>query len=195
MTRARVFAQADEIAGRVHELAAHIVEESRGDVLLVTKLKGGLMFVADLVRHLPPDVSVDFVALTPYASVERPPGIARLVKDLDATVTGRHVIVVEDVVDTGLSVAFLLRHLAERDPASVRICTLLDREDKRIADVPVAWRGFALGDEYLVGYGLDFLGLYRNVPCLVSIDELDELRAEPHGLIPTLREWGVWRSP
>jgi len=99
---------------------------------------------------------------------------------------------VEDVVDTGLSLSFLLRNLEARDPVSLRICTLLDRAPKRLVELPIAYRGFELDGEFLVGYGLDLLERYRNLPCLVAIEDLEALRADPLALVPYLRRWKVW---
>lgn len=188
-----MFADADTIAATVRGLAGEIRGRGDDDLLLVTKLTGGLWFLADLVRSLRM-VEVDFVAMAAYPGPEQPPGVARLVKDLERPIAGRRVVVVEDVVDTGLSLQFLLNRMRALDPASIEVCALLDRQDKRLVDVPVAFRGFPLGDEYLVGYGLDFLGLYRNLPLLVVIDDIDALRAEPLALADELRERGVWTT-
>jgi hypoxanthine phosphoribosyltransferase len=190
MTRVgRILIDRETLQRRVAELGREIASDGPDDVLLVTMLKGAVPFMADLIRWLPPAVTVDFLAVNPYD--ESHAQQARLVKDLDQPLGDRHVLVVEDVVDTGLSLSFLLRTLEARDPASLRVCTLLDRESKRLVELPIAYRGFTLGDEYLVGYGLDFLGLYRNLPCLVSVD-LHALRAEPLALVERLREWGIW---
>ena len=188
----RIFIDADTLKARVDGLGGEIASDGPDDLLLVTVLKGGVVFLADLVRRLVPAVEVDFLALTPYAEGEHPPGVARLVKDLDRALLGRHVLLVEDVVDTGLTLSFILRMLEEREPASLRVCTLLDRAEKRIVDLPIAYRGFTLGDEYLVGYGLDFFGLYRNLPCLVAVDDLEALQADPLALVGSLGAWGVW---
>jgi hypoxanthine phosphoribosyltransferase len=190
----RVYLTEEALRSRLDELGAEIASQAPGDLLAITTLKGGVPFLADLVRRLPPTVVVDFLALAPFPGGEKPPGVARLMTDLVEPVSGRHVLVVEDVVDTGLSLAFLLRVLEEREPASISVCALLDREHKRIVDTPVAFRGFTLGDEYLVGYGLDFLGLYRNLPCLVAVDDIDGLRADPLALTPVLRALGVWAA-
>lgn len=191
---ARLFAGPHELRRRVEELGSDVAKSASRDLLLVTMLHGGVPFLADLVRHLSPTVEVDFMRLSPYEEGEHPPGTARIVKDLDQPIVGRDVLVVEDVVDTGLSLGFLLRNLNDRDPASVRICTLLDRATKRLVDVPVAHRGFEIASEFLVGYGLDFLGLYRNVPALVAVDDLEALRDDPFAVVSYLREWGIWQG-
>lgn len=189
---ARIFASREGLGERIRALGSQIEADDGDDLLLVTMLHGGVWFLADLVRTLPPTVEVDFLRLSPYAEGEHPPGAARILKDLDQPVTGRDVLVVEDVVETGLSLGFLLRNLEEREPARIRICTLLDRAAKRLVDLPVVYRGFELTDEYIVGYGLDFLGLYRNLPCLVAIEDLEVLRRDPFTLEAHLREWGLW---
>lgn len=188
----RVLIGADEVAARVRELGDRIAAECPENLLVVAMLKGGFVFLADLLRRLGPSAQVDFLGLARYAGEERPPGAARILKDLETSITGRDVMLVEDVVDTGLSISFLVRTLAEREPASLRVCTLLDRAEKRLVDAPIAYSGFNLGDEYVVGYGLDFLGLYRNVPCLVAVDDLEGLHADPLALAGELREWGIW---
>jgi hypoxanthine phosphoribosyltransferase len=189
---AHLFTSPEEITARVGQLGEQIMEEGPEDVLLVTMLHGGVPFLADLVRTLSPAVEVDFMRLSPYSESEHPPGAARIVKDLDHPASGRHVVIVEDVVDTGLSLAFLIRNLEAREPSSVRVCTLLDRASKRVVDLPIAFRGFEIGDEFLVGYGLDLAGLYRNLPCLVAIDDLEALREDPNRLLPLLDAWSIW---
>lgn len=188
----RLLVAPGELRQRVRALGAEIAAAEPSDLLLVTLLQGGLMFLADLVRYLSPSIEVDFLRLSPYAEGEHPPGMARIVKDLDHPCVGRNVLVVEDVVDTGLSLSFLLRNLEAREPATLRVCTLLDRASKRLVDLPIAYRGFELGNEYVVGYGLDILGYHRNLPCLVEVTDLEALREDPLLLDAHLRDWGVW---
>ena len=187
-----MFVDVDRLQQRVRELGAEIVRDGPDDVLLVTLLNGGLWFMSDLARRLTPDVEVDFLRLSPYPTGENPPGSARIVKDLDRPVGGRHVLIVEDVIDTGLSLAFLMRRLEASEPASIRVCTLLDRTPQRIADLPIAYRGFEIDKEYLVGYGLDVFGYYRNLPALIAIEDLDALRSDPLKLVDELVEEGIW---
>lgn len=153
---------------RVAELAADITEAYRGtEPILVTVLKGGTFFLADLVRLIGLPLQVDFLAITSYGQG----GTARILKDLDWDVAGRHVLLVEDIVDTGLTLAYLLQVIAARAPASLRVCTLLDRSVRRIADLPLDWVGFEVGDEYLVGYGLDLDERLRNVPAVLVVHD------------------------
>ena len=168
------------LAERVTELAADITVAYAGTApVLVTVLKGGAIFLADLARSIALPLEVDFLAITPYGDG----GTARIVKDLDHDIRGRHVLLVEDIVDTGLTLAYLLRVLAERAPASLRVCTLLDRRVRRIAELPLDWVGFAVGDEYLVGYGLDLDGRLRGVPAILAVRDVDVARSDPEGVV------------
>lgn len=167
------------LRARVGELGAEITAAYRGTrPLLVTVLRGGVFFLADLVRHVRLDVEVDFLALSRY---ERG-GMVRIVKDLEGDIGGRHVLLVEDIVDTGLTLAFLLRVLAARAPASLRICALLDRSVRRIAELPLDFVGFEVGDEFLVGYGLDLDGRLRNLPGIIAVHDRQALRAGPEAV-------------
>lgn len=152
--------------------------------MLVGLLKGSVVFLADLARALTVDVTVDFLAVSSY---QRGSGRVRMVKDLDADVTGRSVVLVEDVVDTGLTIAYLLDELARRSPASVDVCALADRQHRRIVPVPVRWVGFEVGDEFLVGYGVDHAGRYRNLDLLAAAD-LAALEADPDAHVTQLYE-------
>jgi hypoxanthine phosphoribosyltransferase len=142
--------------------------------LLVAILKGSTLFLADLVRALPLDAAVDFMAISSYGQGS---GVVRIVKDLDQQVEGRDVVIVEDIVDTGLTLTYLRRQLAERAPASVRAVTLLDKRARRLVPVPVEHAGFEVPDVFVVGYGLDFQGLYRNLPDIYAVDDLARLAA------------------
>lgn len=161
---------------RVTELADEITAAyQRTRPLLVTVLRGGVFFLADLVRRVRVPLEVDFLAISRYDQGRR----ARIVKDLDLDVAGRHVLLVEDVIDTGLTLAFLLRVLAARDPASLRICALLDRSVRRIADLPLDFVGFEVGDEFLVGYGLDLEGRLRNLPAILAVLDRAAAASDP----------------
>lgn len=168
------------LQARVAELAADIaVAYADTDPIFVTVLKGGTVFLADLVRHVGIPLEIDFLAITPYAAK----GTARIVKDLDLDISSRHVLVVEDIVDTGLTLAYLLQVLASRAPASLRVCTLLDRAVRRIADLPLDWVGFEVGDEFLVGYGLDLDGWLRQLPAVLTVRDRAVLARDAHGLV------------
>lgn len=145
---------------RIAELGRDLTTVYAGtQPVLITVLRGGVVFLADLVRQIGLPVEVDLIAISPYGAS----GTARFVKDLDEDIAGRHVLIVEDIIDTGLTLAYLIRTLAARRPASLRVCTLLDRSVRRIAEVPLDWVGFEVGDEYLVGYGLDLDGRLRGL--------------------------------
>jgi len=164
----RVLFTESQIHDRVAALAAAIARDYAGkDLLLVSVLKGALYFVADLTRALKIPVMIDFMAISAYGPGEATSGVVRLIKDLDEEITDRHVLLVEDIIDTGLTAAYLLRTLSARDPATLRICTLLDKAARRIVDnLPIDYRGFEVPDTFVVGYGLDYRQRYRNLPCI-----------------------------
>ena len=163
---ARVLYSETQIQERIRALAAQISRDySRVTPLLVSVLKGALYFMADLTRAVTIPITIDFMAITSYGDETTPSGAVRLIKDLDEKITGRHVLLVEDIIDTGLTADYLLRTLRARDPASLRICTLLDKTARRIVDtLPIEYRGFEIPDAFVVGYGLDYRQLYRNLP-------------------------------
>lgn len=164
----RVLFTEAQIHDRVIALAATIARDYAGkDLLLVSVLKGAFYFVADLTRAMEIPVTIDFMAINSYGAEQAPSGVVRLIKDLDEKITGRHVLLVEDIIDTGLTAAYLLRTLSARDPASLRICTLLDKAVRRIVvNLPIDYRGFEIPDTFVVGYGLDYRQRYRNLPCI-----------------------------
>lgn len=149
--------------------------------LLIGVLKGSLLFLADLVKALPIDVDVDFMSISTYQGGEKPTGVVRIIKDLEDPIEGRHVVIVEDIVDTGLSLTYLLRSLQTRGPASLRVCTLIDKPVRRIIEPKVDLKGFE-SEDFLVGYGLDFKGLYRNLPYIASVPDPAGLAANPGAL-------------
>jgi hypoxanthine phosphoribosyltransferase len=153
-------------------------------VLFIAVLKGSIVFLADLVRRLPPElpVEVDFLAISSYAPDT---GRVRIVKDLDVDINGRHVVLVEDVVDTGLTLAYLLRELDQRGPASLAVCTLFDKAVRRLLPTPLAFVGFEVGDDFLLGYGLDHGERYRNLRDVVAGD-VNALVADADAHVPEL---------
>jgi len=158
-----------EIDVRITELATELDDYlSEGDVV-VGVLKGCLPFLADLVRKLNHEIETDFLALT---SFEENTGRVRLTRDLGIDVSGRNVLLVEDVVDTGFRLDFLRRHLETHEPAEVRVCTLFDRSDRRILPVKVEYSGFVLQEGFIVGYGIDHLGMFRNLPSVVTANQI-----------------------
>ena len=158
----------DALAARVAELGAQITQDYQGqDLRLITVLKGGLFFLADLARAIDLPLCIDFMAVSPYfAGVG---GVVRVTKDLSDDIEGASVILVEDVVDTGLTVNYVHSLLRAHNPARLDVCTLLDKPVRRIAEVPISYRGFEMPDRFLVGYGLDLGGRYRNLPCIATL--------------------------
>lgn len=156
---------AEQIERRVLELGATISRDYEGRrPLLVGILKGVFPFMADLLRAITIPVEVDFLAISSYSADARQQGVVRLQKDLDAPIGGRHVLFVEDVVDTGLTLNYVLRSLQSRGPATLQVCTMFDKGTRRLARIPIAYKGFDLPDRFVVGYGLDYRELYRNLP-------------------------------
>lgn len=172
---AAVLIDADQIHTRLTELAAEIDRDYAGrELLLVGVLKGAVMVMADLARALHTPVEMDWMAVSSYGSGTRSSGVVRIIKDLDADLTGRHVLVVEDVIDSGLTLSWLLRNLSSRGPASLEVCTLLRkpdamRETRSGAPAPVKYVGFDIPAEFVVGYGLDYAERYRSLPFVASL--------------------------
>lgn len=160
-----VLFSAEDISHKVGELGAAISRDYRGRFpLLVGVLKGVVPFMADLMRTITIPVEVDYLAVTSYSPESREQGVVRLEKDLDAVIEGRHVLFVEDMVDTGLTLNYLLRSLRTRDPASLEVCTLFSKPRRRLIDLPIKYKGFDLPARFVVGYGLDYRERYRNLP-------------------------------
>lgn len=154
-----------EIDQRVNELGYEISQAYAGqDLLLIGVLKGVLFFLADLLRAITIPVEVDFIAISSYSVESRDRGLVRLVKDLDVPITNRQVLFVEDVVDTGLTLNYILKTLRMRNPASLEVCTLFSKTSHRFIDLPLKYVGFELPDKFIVGYGLDYRERYRNLP-------------------------------
>lgn len=163
------------IRKRVAELGRQIDSDYRGrDLTVVGILKGAFAFTSDLIRSISAPVGLDFVAVSRYHP-RRDQGRVRLLKDLQQEVSGKHLLLVEDIIDTGLTAHCLIRLLVRREPASITICTLLDRRDLRLVEVPIGYVGFRASEEFLIGYGLDYQDRYRNLPYIASMD-LDTAR-------------------
>lgn len=155
----------EEIQEKVRELGEQISKDYEGQTIsLICILKGGLMFLCDLAKHLRPPVTYDFMSVSSYGDATESSGVVRITKDLEESIEGKHVIIVEDIIDTGLTLSYLLKNLHSRNPASLRICTLLNKPSNRKVDIPVDYVGFEVPNEFLVGYGLDFKQMYRNIP-------------------------------
>jgi hypoxanthine phosphoribosyltransferase len=161
----QILFSAEEIQARVLELGAAISRDYNGTrPLLIGVLKGVFPFMADLIRAITVPVEVDFMAIASYSSSTREQGFVRLQKDLEEPLNGRHVLFVEDVIDTGLTLSYLLRNLKARGPASLHVCTLFEKPQRRLVNIPIHYKGFDLPDKFVVGYGLDYRELYRNLP-------------------------------
>ncbi len=162
---AEVLVEADAIAKRVGELGAEIAKDYAGkDLVLVSILKGALPFLADLMRATPIPLSLDFLEVSSYGTTTESSGVVRVLKDLAHPIEGRHVLVVEDIVDTGLTLNYVMDHLKGQHPTSLRLCALLDKPARRIVPLTIDYRGFQIPDKFVVGYGLDFAERYRNLP-------------------------------
>jgi len=171
MDTLRVRLTREQIAAKVAELGAQITADFAGEsVVLIGVLKGATIFLADLAREIKLDVSFDFIAVSSYGSGKQQSGEVRLVKDVDQSMEGRNVILVEDILDTGLTLAYIGRLLQAHQPNSVRVAALLDKPSRRIEPIHADYVGFQIPDEFVVGYGLDFAERYRNLPdiCIVE---------------------------
>jgi len=160
----RVLISEEELQRRVRELGEQIARDYEGlEPLLVCVLKGGYVFLADLTRAMSISHGVDFMAVSSYGDATESSGVVRILKDLDTDITGRHVLVVEDIIDTGHTLAYLLDNLRVRQPASLRVCSLLNKPSRREVDLEVDYAGFIIANEFVVGYGLDYGEDYRNL--------------------------------
>ena len=154
-----------QIRARVGELGAQLSRDYDGrDPVLVSVLKGSIVFLADLVRGVELPLSIDIMEVSSYGAATETSGQVRILKDLSNPIEGRHVIVVEDIIDTGLTLNYLLRYLREKGPTSLRICCLLDKPARRLTEIPIDYVGFTIPDRFVVGYGLDYGERYRNLP-------------------------------
>lgn len=161
----QVLLSAEEIAARVKELGQQISEEYQDkEILMVGVLKGAVIFMSDLARSINVPVAIDFMAVSSYGTSTTSSGVVRIMKDLDEEVAGRHILVVEDIIDSGLTLNYLLENLRTRKPASIRLVTLLNKPERRRKDVHVDYNGFSIPDHFVVGYGLDYAEKYRNLP-------------------------------
>ncbi len=161
----RILVDTETLQARVLELGRTIEEEYRGrDLLLISVLKGSIIFMADLIRAIRIPHEIDFMATSSYGAAAHSSGVVRILKDLNKPIEGRNVVVVEDIIDSGHTLNYLLRILRERQPASIRIVTLLDKPERREVEIDVDWTGFSIPNEFVVGYGLDYNEIYRNLP-------------------------------
>ena len=161
----------DVLQERIREIAARISADYAGrEVLVIGVLKGAIFFISDLVRHLEVPCELDFMAVSSYGASTHSSGVVRILKDLDIPIAGRDVLIVEDVIDSGLTLSYLLKNLTSRDPASLEICTLLAKPGYRRLNIEVRYIGFELPDVFVVGYGLDYDERYRNLPHIAAFE-------------------------
>ena len=165
-----ILVQPDELRSRVRELAERINADYAGrDLLLVGVLKGAVFFLSDLMRHIEVPCEVDFMAVASYGSSTDSSGVVRILKDLDAPLEGRDVLIVEDIVDSGLTLQYLMRTLEARGPRSLEVCALLTKPERRKVDMPARYVGFEIPDRFAIGYGLDYAERYRNLPYVAAL--------------------------
>jgi hypoxanthine phosphoribosyltransferase len=161
----------DRLQERITELAAQISRDYEGrDLLMIGVLKGAVFFIADLMRRLTVGCELDFMAVSSYGSSTHSSGVVRILKDLDAPIAGRDVLLVEDVIDSGLTLSYLLKNLASRQPASLEVCTLLAKPGHKRLNIASRYVGFELPDVFVIGYGLDYAERYRNLPFIAELD-------------------------
>jgi hypoxanthine phosphoribosyltransferase len=161
----------DELQRRIAELGDEISADYRGrDLLLLGVLKGAVFFMSDLMRRLTIPCEIDFMAISSYGASTDSSGVVRILKDLDINIEGRHVLVVEDIIDSGLTLSYLMRMLESREPESLEICALLTKPERREIDVDVRYTGFEIPNRFVIGYGLDFAERYRNLPYVAVLD-------------------------
>jgi hypoxanthine phosphoribosyltransferase len=167
-----VLVQSDELAHRVRQLGEEISQDYEGrDLLLVGVLKGAFLFLSDLMRSLTVPCAVDFMAVASYGDATSTSGVVRILKDLDDSIQGREVLIVEDIVDSGLTLNYLLRTLRARDPKSVEVCALLTKPERRKVDLPIRYTGFEIPDRFAIGYGLDHAERFRELPYVAVLDD------------------------
>ena len=164
--------EAETLQERVRELGAELTRDYEGcDLFLMGVLKGAVFFVADLMRHIDLDCELDFMAVSSYGSLTDSSGVVRILKDLDAPIEGKDVLIVEDIVDSGLTLNYLLRNLRARGPSSLEVCALLVKPARQKINLPIRYVGFEIPDTYVVGYGLDLDERYRNLRYVASVEE------------------------
>jgi hypoxanthine phosphoribosyltransferase len=167
-----ILVPADDLARRVGELAKEISRDYGGrDLILIGVLKGAVFFLSDLMRQLTIPCEVDFMAVASYGSATKSSGVVRILKDLDAVIEGRDVLIVEDIVDSGLTLQYLLRNLAGRNPRSLEVCALLIKPERRKVELNTRYVGFEIPNQFAIGYGLDYAERYRNLPYVAALKQ------------------------
>ena len=167
----KVLITEEEVDARIRELGEKISKEYEGkQIHLICVLKGGVFFMCELAKRITVPVSMDFMCVGSYGDGTKSSGVVRLAKDLDESIENKEVLIVEDIIDSGNTLYYLMDVLRQRKPASLRLCTLLDKPDRRVKDVHVDWTGFEIPDEFVVGYGLDYAQKYRNLPYIGVVE-------------------------
>ncbi len=171
--KVHVLISEEEVERRICEMGREISGHYQGEELhLVSVLKGGVFFTCELAKRIAVPVSIDFMSVASYGNGTESSGVVKIIKDLDEAIEGKHVLVVEDIVDSGRTLSYLLENLKRRNPKSLKLCTLLDKPERRVTEVHVDYTGFEIPDQFVVGYGLDYMQRYRNLP-YVGVVELD----------------------
>ena len=161
----------EAVESRIKEIAAQISKEYEGkEIVLVCILKGSIFFTCELAKYITVPVTIDFMQCSSYGSGTESTGIVKIVKDLDETITGKNVVVIEDIIDSGRTLSHLVKILSQREPACMKVCTLLDKPDRRMVEVDAAYTGFVIPDEFVVGYGLDYAQKMRNLPYIGIVE-------------------------
>ncbi|NLK22167.1 MAG: hypoxanthine phosphoribosyltransferase [Epulopiscium sp.] len=174
MNQLEILLSEEKIRSRIKELGSQITKDYKGkEICLICVLKGGVMFMVDLSKEINLLVEMDFMAISSYGNESTSSGIVKIIKDLDEPIEGKHVLIVEDIIDSGRTLSYLVKILNDRNPASLRICTLLDKPEKRITNVKVDYVGFTIPDKFVLGYGLDYMQKYRNIPYIAVMKDLD----------------------
>ena len=166
----------EEIKSKVYEIAKRIEGDYKNeeDLLVVGILKGANIFVADLIRNINLDVNMDFMSVSSYGNGTESSGTVKIIKDLDVDIENKNVLIVEDIIDSGLTLSNLVAALKTRNPKSLKLCTLLDKPQRRTADIPVDYVGFVIEDKFIVGYGIDYAEKYRNLPYIGVVEDVQE---------------------
>lgn len=178
----KVLFSSSDIKDRISEMGKEITQDYKyKNLLLVSILRGGVIFLSDLIKEIDLPLSIDFMSISAYGINGTSTGVVRITKDLDESIEGKDVLIVEDIIDTGLTISYLLRNLKSRFPNSLEICTLLDRDIRRIADINIKYIGFKIGEEYIVGYGLDYKQKFRNLQSIYEL-KLDTVKKDIESL-------------
>jgi hypoxanthine phosphoribosyltransferase len=171
----QILVPAEDLQRRIRELGGEISRDYQDrDLIMIGVLKGAVLFLADLMRELTVPCEIDFMAVSSYGSETDSSGVVRILKDLDSSIEGRHVLIVEDIIDSGLTLQYLLRNLRARNPASLEVCALLTKPDRRRVELPIRYVGFEIPNRYVIGYGLDYAQRYRNLDCVAVLNERDQ---------------------